>query len=42
MKLSDLGEDRVIGQLTKNLPLSKDVRVGVGDDCAVIGSARAR
>ena len=40
MKLSDLGEDRVIGQLTKNLPLSKDVRVGVGDDCAVIGSAK--
>lgn len=40
MKLSDLGEDRVIAQLTKNLPLSKEVRVGVGDDCAVIGTAK--
>jgi thiamine-monophosphate kinase len=39
MKLSDLGEDRVISELTKNLPLSKEVKVGIGDDCAVIGTA---
>lgn len=39
MKLSELGEDRVIAQLTKNLPLSKAVQVGIGDDCAVIGSS---
>ncbi len=39
MKLSELGEDRVVAQLTRNLPLSTEVRVGVGDDCAVIGAA---
>ena len=37
MKLSELGEDRVVSELTKNLPLTKGVRVGIGDDCAVIG-----
>jgi len=40
MKLSDLGEDRVIAELTKKLPLSTEVKVGVGDDCAVIGTPR--
>ena len=41
MKLSDLGENRVIAQLTRALALGADVRVGAGDDCAVIGRPRA-
>lgn len=39
--LADLGEDRVVAQLTRQLALGKDVRVGAGDDCAVIGTPRA-
>lgn len=41
MKLAHLGETRLIAALTRRLPRGPDVRVGVGDDCAVIGSARA-
>ncbi len=37
MKLSDLGEDRVVAKLTHALALGREVRVGAGDDCAVIG-----
>ena len=39
--LADLGEDRVVAALTRQLVLGKDVRVGAGDDCAVIGAPRA-
>jgi thiamine-monophosphate kinase len=39
--LADLGEDRVVAALTRQLVLGKDVRVGAGDDCAVIGGPRA-
>jgi thiamine-monophosphate kinase len=40
--LADLGEDRLIGELIRHLPLGPEVRVGPGDDCAVIGGARDR
>ena len=40
MKLASYGEDRLIADLTHALVVGKDVRVGVGDDCAVIGRAR--
>ena len=40
MKLSDLGENRVVAQLTRALALGADVRVGAGDDCAVLGRPR--
>ncbi len=40
MKLSDLGENRVVAQLTRALALGTDVRTGAGDDCAVIGRPR--
>jgi thiamine-monophosphate kinase len=36
MKLSDLGEDVVVRRLTKSLRLDSRVRVGAGDDCAVV------
>lgn len=39
--LADLGEVSLVAKLTSLLPLGKDVRVGAGDDCAVIGSPRA-
>jgi thiamine-monophosphate kinase len=39
--LADLGEDRVVAALTHRLALGEDVRVGAGDDCAVIGKPRA-
>ena len=42
MKLSDLGENRVVAELTRALTLGADVRVGAGDDCAVIGRPRDR
>lgn len=41
MKLRDLGEDRLLARLIRGLPLGADVRVGPGDDCAVIGAPRA-
>ena len=40
MKLSDLGENRVVAQLTRALARGADVRTGAGDDCAVIGRPR--
>lgn len=39
--LADLGEDHIVAALTRQLVLGKDVRVGAGDDCAVIGAPRA-
>ena len=42
MKLKDLGENRLVARLTRHLPASADVRVGPGDDCAVIGGPRDR
>ena len=42
MKLTDYSEDRLIADITRGLPLAADVRVGAGDDCAVIGGPRAR
>ncbi len=42
MKLSSMGEDAVVAALTRALPCGRDVRVGAGDDCAVIGGARDR
>ena len=41
MKLAHYGEDRLIAEITRGLPLASDVRVGAGDDCAVIGGPRA-
>jgi thiamine-monophosphate kinase len=40
VKLSDLGEEQVVARLTRGLPLGPRVRVGAGDDCAVIGGPR--
>jgi thiamine-monophosphate kinase len=37
MKLAHLGEDRLIRELTRGFGSGKDVRIGIGDDCAVIG-----
>ena len=42
MKLARYSEDRLIADITRGLPLAADVRVGAGDDCAVIGGPRAR
>jgi thiamine-monophosphate kinase len=39
--LADLGENRLVAALTRRLALGEDVRVGAGDDCAVIGPPRA-
>jgi thiamine-monophosphate kinase len=36
MKLRDIGEDRLLGQLFPHLSLGKEVRNGPGDDCAVV------
>jgi thiamine-monophosphate kinase len=36
MKLSELGEDRLLKQLLPHLPLGKTVAAGAGDDCAVV------
>jgi thiamine-monophosphate kinase len=41
VKPRELGEDRLIAQLIRGLALGQDVRVGPGDDCAVIGAPRA-
>lgn len=38
--LAALGEDAVVSALTRQLPTRPDVRVGAGDDCAVIGGPR--
>lgn len=39
--VGSLGENAFVSRITRALPLTADVRVGAGDDCAVIGSARA-
>jgi thiamine-monophosphate kinase len=36
MKLSDLGEDRLLARLLPRLQLGKSVLAGAGDDCAVV------
>lgn len=36
MKLSDLGEDVVVNRLTKSLSVDERVKLGAGDDCAVV------
>ncbi|HEY1582342.1 MAG TPA: thiamine-phosphate kinase [Chthoniobacterales bacterium] len=36
MKLRELGEDRLIAQLTARLPARPDVIAGPGDDCAIL------
>lgn len=41
MKLAELGETALIERLTRHLRNGPEVRAGVGDDCAVIGGARA-
>ena len=38
--LAQLGEDAVVAELTRALPSRGDVRVGAGDDCAVLGAPR--
>lgn len=38
MKLRDIGEDRLLGQLFSHLSLGKEVVNGLGDDCAVVGT----
>jgi thiamine-monophosphate kinase len=40
MKLSELGEDRLLARLLPRLKLNKAVLVGAGDDCAVLRSSR--
>lgn len=40
MKLADLGEDRFVSLITRGLPSGPAVRMGPGDDCAVLGGAR--
>ena len=42
MKVASLGEDAVVAALTYGLPCGENVRLGAGDDCAVIGRARDR
>ena len=42
MKLAGYSEDRLVAEITRGLPLGAEVRVGAGDDCAVIGAPRAR
>ena len=39
MKLSDLGEDVVVARLTKSLSVDERVKLGAGDDCAVVEPA---
>lgn len=40
MKLSELGEDRLLARLLPCLKLNKAVLAGAGDDCAVLRSSR--
>jgi thiamine-monophosphate kinase len=39
MKLSELGEDVIVHRLTRSLRLDRRVRLGAGDDCAVVETA---
>ncbi len=38
MKLAGHGEDRLVRELTRQLASGANVRIGIGDDCAAIGS----
>src|ERR1700692_4599283 len=40
MKLSELGEGRLLARLLPRLKLSKAVLAGAGDDCAVLRASR--
>jgi thiamine-monophosphate kinase len=42
MKLREVGEDRLLGQLLPHLPLGKTVVAGPGDDCAVMEFSSGR
>jgi thiamine-monophosphate kinase len=42
MKLKALGEDAAVARLLRGLPSGPDVIRGPGDDCAVIGTPRAK
>jgi thiamine-monophosphate kinase len=42
MKLSQLGEDRLLAQLLPDLPRAKSVLTGAGDDCALVKFRGAR
>jgi thiamine-monophosphate kinase len=39
MKLSELGEDVIVQRLTRSLRLDSRVKLGAGDDCAVVETA---
>lgn len=41
-RLAELGEELLVKRLIRGLPTAPDIRVGPGDDCAVIGGARDR
>ena len=36
MKLNELGEDAVVARLTRSLQCDRRVKLGAGDDCAVV------
>jgi thiamine-monophosphate kinase len=40
MKLSSVGENALVAELSRTLPQRSDVLVGPGDDCAVIAASR--
>src|SRR6476469_9704585 len=40
MKLREVGENRLLEQLVKQLRAGRDVVVGVGDDCALVKSEK--
>jgi len=40
VKLAHFSEEKLVASLVRGLPLASDVRVGPGDDCAVIGRPR--
>lgn len=42
MKLSEVGEDRLLAKWLPTLTTNKDVVAGVGDDCAVVRSGKRR
>ena len=41
MKLARYSEDRLVAEITRGLPTGANLRVGAGDECAVIGTPRA-
>jgi len=42
MKLAGMGEDALVAALLRGLPAGRDVICGPGDDCAVLGTRRAK